>query len=104
MFESDCGDPKILQTKKIILSNIFNNLLRQTFNEEYRKNRIACSESSDPEIKQLYRQNMLKYVKKMLNSLNSFVDIDSVYQQMIDANIYSDESTIRNIFNDIIQI
>ena len=104
LFTSVEHDSQIFRMKKTVITNIFNNLLRQTFNEEYRKHRVAYSETADPDIKKIQRMHMLEYVKKMLNALRSFVDIDRIYEQMIGANIYSDESTIRQIFMDFIQI
>jgi len=93
--------------KKQIMMSIFNVLLRDTLNEEYRLLRNAINENtndSENDFKQFLREEMLLFVKNILQSIKSFLDIDKFIEKQRITNIYSDEYEIKKIITEILNI
>ena len=85
---------------------IFKNLLEKILNHEYRTLRCAINEMKEsyPENIPFLRSEMLLLVKKILQAIHSFVDIESFIEKQRLANIYSDEREIKNLVSQIIGI
>lgn len=104
--QSNTTNPINHLIKKRIMIRIFKNLLEKTFNQEYRNLRCGINEmkNSDPEIIPFLRSEMLLFVEKILQAINSFVNIESFIEMQRHADIYSDEREIKKIVSDIIGI
>jgi hypothetical protein len=93
--------------KKQIMMSIFNVLLKDTLNEEYRMLRNAINENTndfDADFKQFLREEMLLFVKNILQTIKSFLNIDKFIEKQRIANIYSDEYEIKKVISELLHI
>lgn len=89
--------------KQKIMLKIFNNLLSSVLNSDYRTFRCAINEmkKSDPELMPFLREEMLQFVEKALQMIRSYVDIPTFIEKQRNSDIYSDETEIKKLINNI---
>lgn len=102
---SDREDEIIFNIKKNIMLKIFDNLLRSILNQDYRTFRCGINEmkNSDPDIVPFLREEMLQFVEKALQLVKSFVNIQLFIEKQRTSDIYSDETEIKKIIDNILQ-
>jgi len=90
--------------KKRLMLKLFDRYIDMYLDEKYIDNRRLCSQSTDLNYKRIYRLKMIEDIRKLLNLIRSFVDIDSIMDKLLSSNIHSDLSEMKSIINGIIVI
>jgi len=103
LFESkNVIDSNTFNRKKQIMKSIFNELLKNRLNNDYRSRRNGINENkSDTYLKNFLREEMLIIIRNILESIKSFINIDQFIEKQRVANIYSDENEINKIIDKI---